>query len=100
MLLAAWLFLGALAVLTTGIALLTSDDSLAIITGILGMLSWGLFAYNALEVEVVDAGTTVTMTMPSVTIISLAFAVVPTLIALTGPVEIVARVRDTTQDEV
>lgn len=100
MLLAAWLFIGVLAVLSTGIALLTTDDDLAIISGIAGLLTWGLFAYNALEVEVVDGGTTVTMTMPSVTIISVAFAVVPTLIALTGPVEIVSRVRDTTQEEV
>ncbi len=94
MLLQAWLFIGAVAALTTGAALWTADDSIAILTGVLGFISWGLWAYGALNLQIVRDATTYTYTQPEVALLGVALAIVPGFIALNGPVEMMARYRD------
>lgn len=96
----AWLFTGGLATLATIGALLTTDDGMAIITGVLGFISWGVWTFGTLEVIVVRDAVTYSYSMPSITFVGLAFALVPAYIALTGPVEIVARYRKPSQDDV
>lgn len=93
MLQSAWLFIGTVAILSTAGALLVSDNALAIITGVLGFVSWGMFAYGSLEVVIVTQSTVFTYTLPSVTMFSVMAALVPGYVALTGPVEVVDRVR-------
>jgi len=100
MLLQAWLFIGAVAALTTGAALWTADDSIAILTGVIGFISWGLWAYGALNLQIVRDATTYTYTQPEVALLGVALAIVPGFVALNGPVEMMARYRDVRHEEV
>jgi len=93
MLESAWLFIGAVAILATGLALTTTDDGMAIMAGVLGFVTWGVWTWGSLDVRVVGDSVTYSFTMPSVTILGIAFAMVPAWIALTGPVDIVSRYR-------
>jgi len=105
-----FLFVGVTAILATGVALSTqtqaaalfpNDDGIAIISGVVGFIAWGFFAYGALNVEVVtDSGTTVATSMPAVTYFAVALALIPGYIALTGPVNIINRARDTSAKDV
>jgi len=94
MLESAWLFLGVTALLTTGAAVLTSDDALAIVMGGLGFITWGVVAYGALDVETVSNGTTLGFTMPPVALVAVVLSLLPLYIALTGPLALVNRNRD------
>jgi hypothetical protein len=100
MLLQAWLFLGAIAALTTGAALWTAENNIAILTGVLGFISWGLWAYGAFDLTVVRDATVYTYTQPEVAVLGVALAIVPGFIALNGPVEMIARYRDVQADDV
>jgi len=92
MLQSAWLFVGVVAILATATALGTDDDGVAILAGTAGTITWGVWTYGTLNVEAVDgAGSTLTFTMPSLTLLGIALALVPAYVALTGPVELVAR---------
>jgi expansin (peptidoglycan-binding protein) len=106
MLESAWLFVGTVAILSTGVALSTktevaglygSDDGIAIFSGIVGFLSWGVWSYGALNLELVtNTGEIVTMAIPEVTYFGVAMALIPGYIALTGPAETISsRYRDT-----
>lgn len=95
-----WLFVGVVATIATVGALSTPDDVLAIITGVVGTVSWVLFAYGALDVSVVADSATQTFTMPALTLFAVMMALPPAYVALTGPVEVVGRVRRTSADEV
>jgi len=94
MILLAWLFIGIVALLVTAGAVVTSDNGVAIVAGALGFLSWGVFAFAALDVQTVSGGSELSYSFPAVTILAVAFALVPGYIALTGPVELVNRARD------
>jgi len=94
-----WLFTGALAVLATGAALLVSDDGLAIVTGTGGVVTWGVWTYGTINVEVVADSTTYTFAMPELTLLGIMMALLPAYIALTGPVELVARASSSTRPE-
>lgn len=104
-----FLFVGVTAVLATGVALSTqteaaalfpNDDGIAIMSGVVGFLAWGFFAFGALNVEVVSNGSVVSTSMPQVTYFSIAMAVIPGYVALTGPVQIVRRARNTSAKDV
>jgi len=89
-----WLFVGGVAVLATAAAVLTTDDGVAIVAGVAGALSWGIWSFGTLNVEVVDgAGGTITFTSPALTLLGVAFALLPLFVALTGPVALVDRAR-------
>lgn len=110
MLESAWLFTGVLAILSTGVALSTQTqtvaqgpqaDGIAIMSGIAGFISWGIFAFGSLNVEVVaQDGSVNAFALPEVTLLAVMFALVPGLIALTGPTDIIARSRDPDTREV
>lgn len=100
MLESAWLFTGLLAIIATTACVLTTDDGIAIISGVLGFIAWGVWTFGTLGVEAVGDSTTFTFSMPSVTLLGVAFAMVPAYIALTGPVEIIGRYREPSQREV
>ena len=91
MLESAWLFVGCLGVLATVGALVTSDDGVAIIAGVAGAITWGVWTYGTLDLVVVGDSVTYTFTMPSLTLLGLMLALIPSYVALTGPVELVGR---------
>jgi len=100
-----FLFVGVAGILATAVALSTqtqaaalfpADDGIAIISGVVGFVAWGIFSYGALNVEVVtDSGGVVSTSMPAVTYFGVALALIPAYIALTGPVNIINRARNT-----
>lgn len=94
MLQSGWLFVGLIAILATAAAVLTTDDAIAIVGGALGFISWGIWTFGSLDVEVVSEGQTLTFTHPELALLGVALALIPGYIALTGPVEIVSRARD------
>lgn len=103
MLLAVWLFVGVVAILSTGVALATQTsvartmgdaDSIAIVSGIIGFIAWGYWSFGAIELEVVtDSGSTVTFNLPEIALLGVALAILPGLIALTGPTDLIQRAR-------
>lgn len=94
MILQAWLFVGVVAILASGMALLTTDDGVAVLTGVLGFVAWGVWVFGSLNLQVVRDATVYTFSSPVVAFIGIAFALVPAWIALTGPVEIIGRWRE------
>jgi len=95
-----WLFAGAVAILATGVALGTDDDGVAILGGTAGTITWGVWTFGSLNVDVVaDSGSVVTVTNPSLTLLGIALALVPAYVALTGPVELVQRAASGTRTE-
>jgi len=100
MILSAWLFIGLVAILATGLALFTSDNGMAILAGVSGTVSWGFWVFGSFNVQVVQDATVYTFTSPVIPFFGIGMALIPAYIAFTGPVEIVGRVRQTRQEEV
>lgn len=100
MLESAWLFVGCVAILATAAAVLTNDDGVAIVAGVLGFVTWGVWTYGSLDVRAVGDSVTYTFSMPSLTILGIAFALIPAYIALTGPTEIINRHREPNAEEI
>lgn len=100
MLLATWLFIGVVALLATGVALATTDNAVAIISGLLGMFGWGMWSFGALNLQVVRDSTTYQFGEPMLTIFGVALALVPGFIALNGPIEIIERYRDPRAEDI
>jgi len=94
-----WLFIGLGAFLTTGVAVLTTDDGVAIMSGIVGFLSWGFLAYGSLNLKVVGDSVTYSFSQPGVTMWCVMMALVPGFIALTGPTDIINRYREPATEE-
>lgn len=108
MLESAWLYVGRIAFLWTiltvaGAVYVKPDDhtgdSLATVAGVVGFVLWGVWTFGALEIEVVDGGTTVSMTHPELAILGVALALVPGYIALTGPINLIGRAREPSMRE-
>lgn len=100
MLESAWLFIGLVAILATALTVITSDDGTAIMAGVVGFITWGFFAFGSLDVRVVGDAVTYSFSMPAVTIFAVMMAMGPGYIALTGPIEIIARADNPTTDEI
>ena len=100
MLLSAWMFLGVVAILSTGVAVSTNDDAKATLAGIVGTLSWGAWSWGALDIRVVEGSTTYQFAQPELTWIGIAIALVPAYIMLFGPFEAISRVREPEQQDV
>jgi len=110
MLESAWLFSGALAILASGVAVSTqtqtgaqnpASDNIAIMSGIAGFVSWGIVAFGSLNIEVVTQdGTVASFALPEVTLLAVMFALVPGLIALTGPADTIESHLDPDRREV
>lgn len=99
MLESAWIFIGVVAILATGAAVATTDDGVAIMAGVLGFITWGVWTYGSLDLRVVGDSVTYSFSMPSVTILGIALALIPGYIALTGPTEIINRHRQPDTEE-
>lgn len=100
MLESAWLFMGLVALSVTGLALLTSDDALAVVLGAVGLVSWGLVAYGSLNVVVVGDSVTFSFSMPAVTIFAVLCSLVPGFVLVAGPPNLLgSRVRQPQHDE-
>lgn len=100
MLESAWLFVGAVAILATGLALYTTDNGVAMMMGTLGFITWGVWTFGSLDVRVVGDSVTYSFTMPAVTLLGIVLALVPGFIALTGPLDLVTRARSPDVDEI
>lgn len=100
MILSAWLFVGTVAVLASGVALATAKNEIAIMSGIVGFITWGVWTFGALNLEIVRDATVYTFSVPEVAILGVALALIPAYIAFTGPVEMVGKARAPRQDEV
>lgn len=100
MLESAWLFTGVIGILATASTIYFAaanspeDDAVVIASGAMGFITWGIWTYGTLNVEVVDGGAEFTFTMPELTLLGVALALIPGVLALTGPTEIVSRYRD------
>jgi len=109
MLKSAWLFVGVVATLATVVAVVTQTqivrvfadaDGVAIVAGTVGFISWGIWTFGTLNIELLtDSGDVVSYTLPSLTMLGIVFAIVPAYIALTGPIEIVSRAVDNPRSE-
>lgn len=93
MLSTAWVFVGVVALVATISAVLTDDDGVAIVSGVTGFITWGIWSFGALDLTVVNSGGVETFSMPEVSMLGVMLALLPAYIALTGPVEIVGRAR-------
>lgn len=105
----AWLFVGTVAfvwTLTTVAIAVYADsaddtgDSLATLAGAIGTVSWGVWTFGTLDVRVVSEGVTMSFTMPAVTVLGIAFALIPFYIFLTGPIDMIRGVRSPSVDEI
>jgi len=101
MLLSAWLFVGVLGILATAVAVTTqtqmaagmpNDDGIAIMSGVVGFLSWGVWTFGTLEIEApIQGSPDLVFSHPELTMLGIVWMLVPGYIALTGPVEIIRR---------
>jgi hypothetical protein len=96
----AWVFIGVVALVATSAAVITDDDGIAIVGGVVGFVSWGVWSFGALDLTKVAGGGTETFTMTGVAYLGIMLALLPAYIALTGPVEIVSRARNGDIDKV
>ena len=99
MLESAWLFVGLIATLATSGAVLSNDDALAIILGVMGFVSWGIWTYGTFEITVVDGGVTYAFSEPAISVFGIVMAMLPLYIALTGPIELAKNATGTAPDD-
>lgn len=95
----ALIFIGLVAAGATLISVTTDNDDIAIISGIIGSLSWFLFAYSSLSITTFEGGTAHTTRYPALAVWGVAMAVPDVIVALTGPLEIIND-RDQLREEV
>lgn len=100
MLLTGWLVIVAHGTLATALALLTDDDGIAIFAGIVGFLAYGIASFGAFDLVVISNGTELQRNEWLVSGMLLTLSVIPGWIALTGPVNIIRRVREPEAREV
>jgi len=93
-----WLFVGCVAVLATAGAVLAplrfDDDVVAMVLGIAGFVSWGVWTYGTLDVVVVGESVTYTFSMPALTLFGVCMALIPGYVGFVSPIEVVARARE------
>lgn len=79
----------AVGVLATAGALLTVNDSIAIVAGVAGFGAFGLATFGLFNVEVVSNGTVVAAgSQPAIALFTAGLAALAAFPALTGPVEL------------
>lgn len=100
-----WLFLGRAALVWTLAVVLASSyyreagDDVAMVGGTIGFVLWGVWSFGTLNVEVVSGGSVITSSSPALTLVGVAMAIIPGYLALTGPIEMVARYRRAEQGD-
>lgn len=105
----AWLFLGRSALIWTVLTVVaavyvdprdSTGDSMAMISGVIGFVLWGVWTFGALNIEVVQGTNTISFAHPEVAIVGVAMSLVPGYVALTGPIELIKRAREPSTDQV
>jgi len=82
-------------VVSAGAAVVSTDNNVAIIAGLLGSGASGLSAFGLFNVQVVSSGTVVTVgSQPGLSLMMATVAFVSAIPALTGPLNIVGETRD------
>lgn len=105
MLESAWLFVGRVAFAWTVLVAIAAlwvnvrDDLIVIVGGTAGFVMWGVWLFGALNVEVASNGTVLDFAMPPVAVLGLVMALVNGYLAITGPIEVIARAQDTRLDD-
>lgn len=103
-----WLFVGRVAFVWTLVTVLgavlveptdKAGDWLVTVGGGVGFVVWGVWTFGSLDVEVVSGGTVVTLAHPELTILGVVMAIIPGYLALTGPIEMISRARDTHMED-
>jgi len=94
-----WLFIGMVALLATSGAVVTSRDELGMVLGVLGTLSWWVWAYAAFEVQVVDGGVEFVFTQSIAAVFGIMISLLPLYIAITGPIEMAKNATGTHPDD-
>ncbi len=85
------IFIGVVAAGASYLSVTTSNNDVAIVTGLVGSFSWLLFAFFALDVTVFDdSGAAQTVRYPALTAWGLMMAAPNLYVALTGPLEIIS----------
>lgn len=84
------IFIGLVGFGATLLSVTTDNDEVAIITGLVGTISWLLFAFFALDVTHFDnSGNAYTTRYPALAAWGLAMAAPNFYVALTGPLQLV-----------
>jgi hypothetical protein len=84
-----WVFIGAFAALSTFMTLRTSDNTVAIISGISGTFAWLLFGFYALQITYYSGGSSFTQSYPAMAVLGVMMAAPNFYVALTGPLDLV-----------
>lgn len=84
-----WVFVGVVGVGATYVTLTTDSDQLAIISGLIGLVTWLLFSFQSLDIVLYEDGIELTKRYPAMAVWGLAMAAPNLYVALTGPLEIV-----------
>lgn len=96
-----WLFVAAVGVLAAYVTLTTPEDDVAIMFGLVGLLTWGLFSYQSLYIEVLAGGKTdpITYSYPAMSIWGLAMAVTCLYVVINGPIGLIDQRRNKLADD-
>lgn len=91
MILEGWLFIGVVAFAATYVTLTTQQDDVGIMFGLVGLLSWAVFAFQSLHVEVLAGGVTdpVSYSFAAVSVWGIALAVANLYVVVNGPIAII-----------
>lgn len=84
-----WLFIGLIAFVATWMALTTSQDDVLILFGLVGFITWLLFAYQSLNVTESPSGVTIVHSYPALSMWALGMAVITGFAIIEGPIALI-----------
>jgi hypothetical protein len=84
----AWLFIGTVALLATAAAFRSEDNADATLFGAVGLVTWLVWAYGSLQIEVADGGVVFEFEAPAVALLGVVFAAPPAIVTILGALEI------------
>jgi hypothetical protein len=85
------IFIGLVAAGATFLSVTTTNNEIAIIAGVIGAVTWLLFAFFALDVTIVDdSGTISKVRYPALAAWGLMMMAPNAFVALTGPLQIIS----------
>lgn len=96
-----WLFLGLIAFAATYVTLTTNEDDVAIMFGLVGLLTWGLWSFQSLSVVVWPDGSSSAeiYSYPMFSMWGVAMAVTCLYVVLNGPIALVDQRRNDLTDD-
>lgn len=97
-----WLFVGLVAFATTVVTLTTGEDDVAIMFGLVGVLTWAFWSFQSLYVVVPPTGARTEVleyAYPFLSIWGVAMAVTCLYVVLNGPIALVDQRRNDLADD-